>query len=303
MNKLKFLKIVTTLSLFLIVIFSFYESHAHHANKKMWENNPNGPWVYELIAKKSKSHRFNKYGKSVIKGAHVPTITEKGEKLYLYYQWFPKDEEFLHWFDHIGVSITTDYGSSWSKPTGINIVGVPERVFGRRTRPMDPCAVTLSDGRIRLYFTLEPFGPHDKLLGDAQIHSAISTDGISFAYEPGVRLAIANVDLRDPAVVYFKNQWHLYVPNQKNNGDGYYAVSQDGVSFSRKKNVKNGKKGNWLGNATVFKGKINFFGTVWRAISNNGFDWNTGMSTLGPDPAVVFLKNGSWFTVTFRKLN
>ena len=293
--------IVATLTITLIWILGLPESHAHHANKKMWENNPRGPWIYELVGKKSSSHRFRKNGRIIVKGGHVPTLTEKGKQVFLYYQWFSKEVENRNWFDHIGVSITTDYGDSWSMPTGINFSGVPHTVFGSRTRPMDPCAVTLANGQIRIYFTLEPFGPHHKVLGDAQIHSAISNDGINFTYEPGIRLAISDVDLRDPAAVYFKGKWHLYIPNQRNEGTGYYASSSDGLNFVRQRNVKISNKGNWLGNATVAEGNINFFGTVWRATSKNGVDWKTSRSTLGPDPAIVHLKNGSWLGVTFRK--
>ena len=143
---------------------------------------------------------------------------------------------------------------------------------------------------------------HDKVFGDAQIHSAISNDGINFTYEPGIRLAISDVDLRDPAAVYYKGKWHLYIPNQRNDGTGYYASSLDGLNFVRQNNVKISNKGNWLGNATVAKSKISFFGTVWRATSPNGIDWKTNRSTLGPDPAVVHLRNDSWLAVTFRKI-
>ena len=95
--------------------------------------------------------------------------------------------------------------------------------MGGHGRPMDPSAAELTDGRIRLYFTLEPHQPHDTVIGDAKIFSAILHDGVNFNFESGTRFEIDDVDLRDPAVVYFKSKWYLYVPDQVHRGGGRSA--------------------------------------------------------------------------------
>ncbi|MEK7382403.1 MAG: hypothetical protein AAB262_03865 [Elusimicrobiota bacterium] len=55
--------------------------------------------------------------------------------------------------------------------------------------PFDPTLVPLPDGRIRLYFT----GNYGRSFGTnaPAIHSAVSSDGVNYRYEPGVRFAVA----------------------------------------------------------------------------------------------------------------
>ena len=289
----------------------------HFQNRPKGKHGP-GPGQNELILKKSGSEDFEDDGEVIVKGAHVPSLLEAGKNVFLYFQWFPKEATKKKWFDHIGVSISRDLGSTWQKTVGIAIKGIPQRLLGRQGRPMDPAAVNLRNGQIRLFFTLEKNQPHNRVIGDAKIHSALSNDGINFIYEPGPRFQIDNVDLRDPAIVYIKNNWHLYAPNQKRSGTGYYATSTDGLNFVRQADVSVAQRGDWLGNATTANGKIYFFGTVWVGASSNGNDWESDRSRgLGPDPAVVHLKNGpfwplyliyclkngSWLGVAFRRMH
>jgi hypothetical protein len=277
---------------------------AEHFQKRPKGKHGPGPGQNELILKKSDSEDFENDGDVIIQGAHVPALLEADKNVFLYFQWFPKEVTKKKWFDHIGVSISRDLGSTWQKTVGISITGIPQRLLGRQGRPMDPAAVNLRNGQIRLFFTLEKNQPHNRVIGDAKIHSALSNDGINFIYEPGPRFQINNVDLRDPAIVYFKNNWHLYAPNQKRSGTGYYATSTDGLNFVRQADVSVSQRGDWLGNATTANGKIYFFGTVWVGSSSNGNDWESDRSRgLGPDPAVVHLKNGSWLGVAFRRMH
>jgi len=276
---------------------------AEHFNKRPKGKHGPGPGQNELILKQSITEYFEGDGDVIVKGAHVPSLLESGKKIYLYYQWFPQDSSKKKWFDHIGVSISENSGSNWKNAAGIKIAGIPQKLIGRQGRPMDPAAIALSNDKIRLFFTLEKNQPHKRVIGDAEIHSALSNDGINFKFESGPRFQIDGVDLRDPAIAYFKNKWHLYAPNQKHNGIGYYATSTDGLKFFRQENVSVSERGDWLGNATTSNGKIYFFGTMWVASSTNGFNWVSRRSKgLGPDPAVIQLKNGDWLGITFRRM-
>ena len=301
-SKLNVFCIISVVCGYLIVFESV--TLAEHFNMRPKGKHGPGPGQNELILKKSDSENFKDYGDVIVKGAHVPTLLESGKNIYLYYQWFPKNITKKKWFDHIGVSISRKSGSTWDDTVGVEITGIPQGLLGRQGRPMDPAAVSLSNGQIRLFFTLEKNQPHNRVIGDAKIHSALSNNGINFVYEPGPRLQIDDVDLRDPAIVFFKNNWHLYAPNQKRIGTGYYATSTDGLNFVRQSDVSVSQRGDWLGNATTANGKIYFFGTVWVGTSSNGNDWDSDRSRgLGPDPAVIHLRNGSWLGITFRRMN
>ena len=296
-----------TSRLFLVLLtVGFYflamdASYADHANR-MHKPGKKGPWIYNLVIKSSPHHKFSKKGKTLVRGAHVPSLVEHKDTVAVFFQWFPSEEKYKNDFDHIAYSIRSRAGENWSIPAAVKFLNVPETVFGTRTRPMDPAAVVLADGRIRLFFTLEPFGPSERVAGDAQIHSAISSDGKTFVYDDGVRFAVSNTDLRDPAVAYFKDVWHMYVPNQKHKGTGFYATSSDGLTFTRQNDVRVNKRGDWLGHATVCRGKMYFFGTVWRGVSSNGRKWR-GFDSIGTgaDPAVICLAGGSWIAAISEK--
>jgi len=288
----KYIYVVMTL------IFITSHSYAEH-RKKLNINNPKGPWNHKLYIKQSSSSKFNSKGVLFENGGHVPSLVEKNKILYAYFQWFPKNPSQINSFDHIGFKTKKLSDKEWSKTEKVIFKNVPRKIFNKKTRPMDPAAVVVQNNNIRLYFTLEPAGPMDKIRGDARIFSAISSDGKTLTFEKGDRLSIENVDLRNPAVSFFNNLWHLYIPNQKRNGTGYYAVSTDGLNFSRQKNVKVRTNGDWLGHTTVCNKKLYFFGTVWKGKSKNGEIWkNYNSIGLGPDPAVICLSNGKWIAIT-----
>ncbi|PPR79519.1 MAG: hypothetical protein CFH01_00350 [Alphaproteobacteria bacterium MarineAlpha2_Bin1] len=294
---------IITKALFILIaiVLIISKSYADHG-KKLKIDTSKGPWVHKLYSKNSSSNKFTRKGVLLVDGGHVPSLVEKNGILYAYFQWFPKNPSQIDAFDHIGFKTKKLSENKWSETEKVVFKNVPKRVFGKKTRPMDPSAVLLQNNTIRLYFTLEPFGPMEKIKGDARIFSAVSTDGKVFIFEEGARLSIDNLDLRDPAISYFKNKWHLYIPNQKRNGTGIYAISKDGLNFTRQKDVRVSAKGDWLGHSTVCKNKLYFFGTVWKGLSNNGQNWKSFNSLgVGPDPAVICLSNGKWSAITSVK--
>ena len=85
----------------------------------------------------------------------------------------------------------------------------------------DPKPVLLPDGSIRLYYVdagLIP--PHD-------IYSAVSTDGINFTEEPGIRLVAP--EITDPDVFKYESTWVLFAPTPSGM---LRAVSNDGLTFT-----------------------------------------------------------------------
>ena len=109
-----------------------------------------GPGQHELVLKESKSKEFEDDGHVIVKGAHVPSLSVSDNIVYLYYQWFPKNPSKKKWFDHIGVSISRNSGSTWGNAVPIEIKNIPQNLLEKQGKPMDPSAVVLRNSQIRL---------------------------------------------------------------------------------------------------------------------------------------------------------
>jgi hypothetical protein len=87
-------------------------------------------------------------------------------------------------------------------------------------------------------------------------------------------------------------------------GNGYHAMSRDGLKFERGADVKLASSRNrWLGNVQGDGGELVFFGTgpgPWPVLSADGNSWQTvgkPISAPGADPGAVKLRDGSWLLV------
>lgn len=254
---------------------------------------------------------------AVFERAGVPTVTRMRDgRLIAAHQHFPENNDAD--FDKVAVRFSSDEGRTWSRPNVIQLTGWPE---GRRF-PFDPTLLALPDGRVRLYFTELPRGrrmdqstPH--------IGSAISSNGVHYTVEPGVRFALEGRPVIDCAVVLHRGEFHLFAPDngvggppperrnetrpprqRPRSGTGYHAISADGLTFRRVDNVRVADGFRWLGNASSDDGTITFHGTgdrgLWRASSPDGAMWSapeilTGVR--GADPGAVLLTNGTWLIV------
>ena len=141
-----------------------------------------GPWKRDVIAYRA-SDKGNIEKVATFERAGVPTIARmKDGRLVVAHQHFPENDQAS--FDKVAVRFSSDDGSTWADPVVIRLNGLPD---GMRF-PFDPTLVPLPDGRIRLYFTGNmgrTFGP-----SAPAIHSAVSTDGIAYTYEPGIRFGV-----------------------------------------------------------------------------------------------------------------
>lgn len=256
--------------------------------------------------------------------AGVPTIARMPDgRIIAAHQHFPANDSDS--FDKVAVRFSPDDGHTWTDPQVVHLAGLPE---GMRF-PFDPTLVVLPDGKIRLYFT----SLHGKQLEEdvPAIYSAISTNGVDYTFEPGIRFAISGRPVIDCAVVLHRGLFHLYSPdngtqndpakNQKgaqpgfspNTGTGYHATSPDGLNFTRIEDVRIDAIRNWLGNAQSDGRVITFWGTsrnntpptgatgqqtggVWRASSSDGNVWTLLDSPRvpGADPGAVASLTGGW---------
>lgn len=266
----------------------------------------NGPWNNDvLIYRATADGQTQKIGG--FERAGVPTIARlRDGRLIAAYQHFPADDE--RHFDRVAVSFSEDEGRTWSKARPIEVESMEEGL----ARPFDPTLVPLPDGRIRMYFTSNR--DRDFRRSTPQIYSAISTDGIHYTFEPGVRFGVEGRIVIDCAVVLHEGTFHLYSPdngtadaffeNERLHqpppaGSAYHATSTDGLTFTREADVTLNDDVRWLGNAQSDDKAITFFGTgrgVFTATSLDGSKWQPAgrFAIPGADPGAVPTKDGGW---------
>jgi hypothetical protein len=260
--------------------------------------------------------------------AGVATIARFGDgRLIAAHQYFPDNNPAA--FDKVAVRFSQDEGQSWTEPQVIRLSGLPE---GMRF-PFDPTLVPLPDKRIRMYFTSVAMIGADA----PAIYSAISSDGLTYAVEPGRRFGIEGRPVIDSAVVLHRGTFHLYAPRSEDVGFGYHATSTDGLTFRRADDVKMDGKRRWLGAAVSDGRSITFFGTgepdapaqrlpqaigaqappgapqpvspaaprgtpkggIWAATSRNGQSWQPipAPAVPGADPGAVATRDDGWIFV------
>jgi hypothetical protein len=278
-----------------------------------------GPWHNDVMVYAVGSNGLPKQ-LTVFERAGVPTVARMNDgRLIAAHQHFPENDEPN--FDKVAVHFSSDEGRTWTPPQIIQMDGLPE---GMRF-PFDPTLVPLPDGRIRLYFTSVRGRRVDEQ--PPAIYSGISTNGVHYLFEPGVRFGIEGRLVIDCAVVLHKGVFHLYGPNNGTArrrgpepereredgpriGEAYYATSPDGLNFTRRDDVKIDGRRRWLGSAQSDGKKITFYGTgeqpggVWMAASEDGAKWQLGEQQArlpGADPGAVTLRDGTLLIVATGK--
>lgn len=89
-----------------------------------------------------------------------------------------------------------------------------------RNRPVDPAVVKLANGRYRLYFTHSAPPP--------SVYSAVSSNGVDFVKEEGVRFTAKPEPVFDPIVMKTETDWLLWC-----GPDGRFSArSSDGLEFT-----------------------------------------------------------------------
>ncbi|MBM3684178.1 MAG: hypothetical protein FJW83_06510 [Actinobacteria bacterium] len=171
-----------------------------------------GPWSTGMsVAFADELGRFTR-SEWVTDQAGVPNlITDRNGRLLAYH---------IDWAAQNGIAVAirepgpTTKDSTWIRYR-VRIDGLPTG----KPDPVDPSAVLLDDGRIRLYWMRV-------VNGRAAIQSAMSNDGVTFKLEPGDRFS-TGTELFDPTVVRHGGRWLLVT-----GPDGaHHAYADDGLTF------------------------------------------------------------------------
>lgn len=223
-----------------------------------------------------------------------------------------KDEMLLYFVDfssapgpgeeQISLSRSTD-GIHWSETQRISIEG--KESFGAA---VDPSVVELEDGRLRMYF----FGSDVAQSGDPFLHqgkhriySAVSSDGIHFRLEAGVRFSSEMIT--DPEVVRAGSQWLMFLSRGQQT---LLARSADGLDFLLDEQVRF-DEGGVPGAVELSNGKVRVFlsghGTIWGVTfdpktrffsGSDSFEAiSRGDGRLVADPACLPRRDGSYYLI------
>jgi len=235
--------------------------------------------------------------------ADVPSLAQDSSgKIVCVYQLFKGGMGSATW-DKIAVSSSTDDGVSWSAYSLLNITGFT----GSNQRAFDPTITITTDGKYRLYFS---YCPNSMMLDSTcGTYSAISTDGINFSFEPGIRVEAPALPVIDPAALYFNSEWHYSAPIPPPQGGGArHAVAIDGLNFTVIDSMGQGDTHyKWTGNFLDDGSTMRFYGfgdnvlgnLIWWAESTDGSTWSTYNFTnvTGKDPGVLKLASGDYLMV------
>jgi hypothetical protein len=274
------------------------------------QNYPPRPWQNDVLVYRSTLHGPSTF-LNAFERAGVPTLTRlKDGRIIAAFQHFPKDDEQN--FDRVAVAFSTDEGKTWSRPAPITVEGMETGLM----RPFDPTLVPLPDGRIRLYFTSNRAARFEE--STPAIYSAISSDGIHYKFEPGVRFAVEGRVVIDCAACLHQGVVHLISPDNgtaedmrremrggqppSSSGNGYHAVSKDGLTFERAADVKLAADTRWLGNLLSDGSHMTFVGSgrgIWMASSTDGATWMAmeAPRVPGADPGAVQFSDGTWLII------
>ena len=229
----------------------------------------------------------------------VPTVVRwKGDTLVAAFQWFPAPLFNSH-FDKVSVKFSYDGGISWTYPQNIVVNGLPANY----QRPFDPTLFVISADSLRMYFS---DGPPQGFPMDSGIttHSAVSTDGINYQYEPGARFISGDtLGVIDPAVALYNGVYHFQSHIDLAQDGSYHGVSSDGLNFTRVADIPSDASHMWLGNYERVDSTLRFYGcgsgNIWLNTTTDGTTWSGYQNTNvpGADPGVAQNLSGKFYMI------
>jgi hypothetical protein len=259
--------------------------------KQQWSTSPQGPYHDKIsYATSTDLLKWTDSGKILMEHASVPDVLLKDGMLYMYFVDVTTDGKS----EQIGLMKSSDSGKTWSQREFVVIKG--KNVA--KIIPVDPDPVLLADGRIRLYYYDISGHPTVESKTKNKIYSAVSSDGINFTQEDGVRFE--EVSIFDPDVIKVGDTWRLYVGSPAGQ-TVISAISTDGLNFTKEGVAYEGSA---VPNAIYESGKYYLYTAgIQIATSTDGkmYTKNTNSfkskSGTTADPGVVKLSDKNYLMV------
>lgn len=204
--------------------------------------------------------------------ASVPDVIRTSQGVYWAY-WVDFSNFTAPRTEKIGVARSTD-GSTWEKLGTVQFKDLGGIV------PVDPDVIELPDGRLRMYF-------YD-ITQDREehpIYSAVSSDGLNYLLEPGVRFQMARIF--DPDVIKLKDgRYRMYLNNE---GRIISATSADGLTFTLDPGVRV-ERGGVPGAIVLNDGSVRLYGcgiSAYKSADGLNFSFEVQTSIRATPPAIV----------------
>lgn len=196
------------------------------------------------------------------------------------------------------LSVSEDQGSTWSTPEDVYF-----SVLRNDGGVVDPSAIQLRNGKIRLFF----YGPASsegdpaQISGDHVIYSAVSKGGRNFTVQSKRRFADENIT--DPEIVRFGDLWLLYMSQGQSTR---IASSTDGKTFT---DAGVTWSGGGIPGAVAHDSVVDLYGCagsdIMTARSSDGIHFGdssvamSGASACDPAPVKI---NDSTFLLIYKKV-
>jgi hypothetical protein len=173
----------------------------------------NGPWATRImLATSTNGLDFARLHFALSDQAGVPNaMTDLEQHARVYYVDFGNGNILA-----CAVQQRANNFTNWSHRR-VRVTGLPDV---QAAEPVDPCVVLTGDGRYRLYYMQAAPLP--------SFYSAISSNGLDFVKDEGVRFTAAPRPCFDPLVLRVRNEWQLWGGPD----GGVRARSTDGLSFT-----------------------------------------------------------------------
>jgi hypothetical protein len=260
----------------------------------------NPPWERPLkIAWSSDGSTFNTTSIFQDSSGVPSAVRWKGDTLACVFQWFRQPVNSATW-DKVAIKFSYDAGRSWTHPTPIKINGFPAAY----QRPFDPTLAVINKDSLRIYFSSSNGLPMGGLDNSVNTYSAISSNGLTYTFEPNARFDDAGKAVIDPAIIYFGGVWHYTAPAGAPQEGAFHGSGKDGLNFTVHPKYISDNTHNWTGNFMVNSAtELRFYGSgpqIWYNSSVDGFAWQGYINTNikgGGDPSVVKLSNQNYLII------
>jgi uncharacterized protein YxeA len=264
-------------------------------NHYSWSTMDQGPYR-DQISYATSTDLLNWVDSQIVLAEHasVPGAVYKDEVIYVYFT----DVSVDGIAERLGLITSEDNGETWTDKVFVTIEGINDKI------PVDPAPFLLDDGRIRLYYFDINEIRQPGFDGANKIYSIVSSDGVNFTQEDGVRFQRKSI--YDPAVIKVDALWRLYVGDMADNRV-ISAVSDDGLTFTEEGIAFEGG----IVPDVFFKNDTYYLYTVGIDISTsyNGssfaktpYRFESQINRLTADPSVIELNDGTYMMLYKTKI-